>query len=296
MEKFVSVALCTYNGEKFIAEQLDSLVNQNYNNLEIVIVDDKSTDDTIEIISSYAAKDARIKIFQNKSTLGFNKNFERAVTLCTGDYIAICDQDDVWLPDKLLLLAENMGDNWLIYSNSVRVDDKLSNTDQLLNHHKLSYDYKGILLSNYVTGHTVMICRELVNVALPFPENGYYDWWLGFVALYHKKIRYVDKVLTQHRQHSASVINKQIHTNDVNVKIRQSTIAMLQEFSAYKNLAPVDKAFILDLKSAYVRSSASPVKLIRLINKFYSELFSEQKPRNMLSRLNFARRYVQGLW
>src|ERR1700748_3070750 len=96
-QPLVSVAMCTYNGEKYIRQQLDSILNQTWRNLEIVIVDDGSSDDTFAIISEYAEKDSRIKCFKNEVNLGFNKNFEHAVELTTGDYIAISDQDDIWL-------------------------------------------------------------------------------------------------------------------------------------------------------------------------------------------------------
>ena len=113
-ESLISVALCTYNGEKFLREQIDSILAQTYKNLEIVIVDDCSTDKTTNIINAYAEKDKRIKLFQNASNLGFNKNFERALGLTSGEYIAISDQDDIWLPQKLQSLLDNIKNNWLI--------------------------------------------------------------------------------------------------------------------------------------------------------------------------------------
>src|ERR1700761_1761213 len=188
-QPLISVALCTYNGEKYIAEQLDSIISQTYKNLEIVVVDDCSIDRTFEIVSAYASRDSRIKCFKNVVNLGFNKNFEKAVTLTTGDYIAISDQDDIWLPEKLQLLSEHVGDNWLIFSNS----DFINNTDgyKLVNDFKLPSDYKGILLFNYVTGHTTLISREFLKSVLPFPDDGYYDWWMGFVASYHHKIAFL---------------------------------------------------------------------------------------------------------
>src|ERR1700744_3577317 len=97
-EPLISVALCTYNGEKYIKEQLDSIINQTYTCIEVIIVDDGSTDSTYDIISDYALRDNRIKCFKNETNLGFNKNFEKAVSLTSGEYIAISDQDDIWLP------------------------------------------------------------------------------------------------------------------------------------------------------------------------------------------------------
>src|SRR5690606_33629827 len=110
----ISIALCTYNGEKFLAEQLDSIVNQTYKNIEIIAVDDCSTDRTLTILQKYASKDVRVKVYSNKTNKGYSKNFEYAISLCTGDYIAVSDQDDIWVSDKLELLI-----------NKIRINDDL---------------------------------------------------------------------------------------------------------------------------------------------------------------------------
>src|SRR5574344_2136916 len=96
----ISLALPTYNGEKYLREQLDSIFNQTMVPEEIVVVDDRSTDSTIQILEEYKQKYG-LKYYINEQNLGYNKNFEKAITLCQGDYIALCDQDDVWLPEKI---------------------------------------------------------------------------------------------------------------------------------------------------------------------------------------------------
>src|SRR5690349_6792955 len=97
----VSVVLCTYNGEKYIAEQLDSVCSQTYRNLEIIVCDDASADNTLSLLNSYAAKDHRIKLFRNEKNIGYNKNFEKAIGLAGADWIAISDQDDLWELTKI---------------------------------------------------------------------------------------------------------------------------------------------------------------------------------------------------
>ena len=99
----VSIALCTYNGAGFIAEQLDTLITQTYAPIEIIAVDDSSTDETFNILMAYAAKYSQIKIYKNENNIGFAANFERAATLCDGELIALCDQDDLWHPQKIEL-------------------------------------------------------------------------------------------------------------------------------------------------------------------------------------------------
>src|SRR5829696_3658650 len=113
----ISVVLCTYNGGKYLASQIDSILAQTYPNFELIICDDVSVDHTVDILQQYAKKDRRIRIFLNKFNLGFNKNFEQALQLATGKWIAIADQDDVWVPQKLAVLYNLVDDHhWLIHS------------------------------------------------------------------------------------------------------------------------------------------------------------------------------------
>src|SRR5277367_1671319 len=111
----VSIALCTYNGAKYLAQQLDTLVDQTYLHIEIIVVDDCSTDETFVILKVYASKYPQFKLYQNKKNLGFTANFERAVTLCNGELIALCDQDDLWHAEKIELQVNAIADNVFIY-------------------------------------------------------------------------------------------------------------------------------------------------------------------------------------
>jgi glycosyltransferase involved in cell wall biosynthesis len=290
----ISVALCTYNGAKYLPEQMDSILGQSLQNIEIIIADDRSADDTQDIIKNYAEKDPRIKYFINESNLGFNKNFEKAISLTSGELIAISDQDDTWLPDKLRLLADNIGDNWLIFSNSAFVGD---GGGLLLNNFKLPDSYKGILFYNYVTGHTSLMRRELLKLALPFPQKGYYDWWLGFVASYHKKIGYLDEVLTQHRVHTQSVIQQRIALVQAEKEEFETVSVMLNEFATYQDLADIDKAFVNEIKAAYALkgSGKRSMPLLRIIFEHYPELFPNLKARGLFSKLNFALKFSRGI-
>ena len=99
--KTVSVVMTTYNGELFLREQLDSILCQTYPIHELIVQDDCSTDNTVEIIKEYATRHPFIKLYVNEHNLGFNKNFKTAVMKATGDYVAIADQDDIWFPEKI---------------------------------------------------------------------------------------------------------------------------------------------------------------------------------------------------
>src|SRR5258706_6364561 len=97
----VSVVMCTYNGGRFVAEQLESICGQTYDKLQIIIVDDASTDNSYEIVKQHADKDKRIQPYQNDNNIGVNLNFNKACKLATGDLIAIADQDDIWERTKI---------------------------------------------------------------------------------------------------------------------------------------------------------------------------------------------------
>src|SRR5690606_18169426 len=108
------IALCTYNGGKYLIEQLDSLVKQDYPNIEIIIVDDCSKDTTLSILNSYSLHYPNIKIHVNENNLGYKKNFEKAIQLCNGEYIALSDQDDIWKLDKISKLINSIEKSVLI--------------------------------------------------------------------------------------------------------------------------------------------------------------------------------------
>jgi glycosyltransferase involved in cell wall biosynthesis len=288
----ISIALCTYNGEKYLKEQLDSLLAQTYQNLEIIIVDDGSTDNTYRMITDFAEKDKRIQYSQNASNLGYNKNFEKTISLTKGDFIAICDQDDIWEPDKIQVLLDNIGNNWLVISNSVLIDEngKLLDKELLKSFNFFTgLDFRGILLDNFVTGHTCLMSREFLSHLFPFPALGYYDWWMGFIAIYHKKINYVGKVLTKYRLHENSVTqgNERLRKNFEN------TINMLNNFLSYKGLNDNDRSYIENLLSLYSKKAivSHYLPLIMFVNKNYDTIFPTIKKRKGVSKFNFAIRF-----
>ena len=121
--KTVAVVMCTYNGGMFLREQLDSILRQTYPISEIIVQDDCSTDDTMDILRSYAARDSRVRVTRNAVNLGFNRNFRSAVMKATADFVAISDQDDVWMPDKIGLMTEAIGDYNICYSDHLRDGD-----------------------------------------------------------------------------------------------------------------------------------------------------------------------------
>ena len=114
----ISIALCTFNGLNHLPDQMQSILGQDYQNLEIVIVDDGSTDGTYELLLKYKEDSKNIRLYRNVETLGFNKNFEKALTLCNGSFISFADQDDIWSLNKISKMHEKIDDNLLLYHDS----------------------------------------------------------------------------------------------------------------------------------------------------------------------------------
>jgi len=203
----VSIALCTYNGQEFLEQQLQSLVQQTYPHLEIIVVDDHSTDKTIEILAAYQQQYPFIKYFQNEANLGYVKNFEKAISLCDGEYIALCDQDDIWDLDKINLQVSQIGDHALIYHNSSFVDESGNELPGRLS--DVYTLYQGdkphpFLFFNCVSGHSLLFHRKLIPDLLPFDERYFHDRWIAFIAAERGGIKLTEKNLVKYRQHLAS--------------------------------------------------------------------------------------------
>jgi glycosyltransferase involved in cell wall biosynthesis len=293
----ISVVLCTYNGETYLREQIESILTQTYSNIELIIVDDCSIDNSAFIAKTFSKNDKRVKCFINTTNLGFNKNFERAINLTSGKYIAISDQDDIWEAHKLQVLINNIGNNWLIFSNSsyITYDGRTTGKKLIEGSSFLNYNFKSVLILNFVTGHTCLISREFIDYILPFPAKGYYDWWMGFVALYHQRIAYADEMLTKYRMHDASVTQTDLLKDEFTFKVidLKNSVTMMENFTNYRNIKAKDKKLIQSLKIAYEKKltqSYNPL-LVMLIFKHYHAIFPNFRKRGVFSRFKFAIRY-----
>jgi glycosyltransferase involved in cell wall biosynthesis len=199
----ISVVLCSCNGERFIKKQVDSILNQVYSNIEIIISDDASTDATQQILQQYKTNQ-KIKLFLQSKNIGPTKNFEFALRQTTGDFIAFSDQDDIWVPQKIEKLYSAIGDGSLIYSDSELIDEdgnslhkKISDLRNMYSGHKTT----GFIFSNVVWGHALMINSKILPSVLPIPAGIPHDIWTAFIATTITGIKYLDQPLTLYRQH-----------------------------------------------------------------------------------------------
>ncbi len=207
----VSIVLCTYNGEKYLREQLDSLLAQTYPLHEIIIQDDQSTDGTMAILREYADKYPIIKVFVHETRGVVNDNFFSAMQRATGDFISISDQDDIWLPQKIATLVNEIGDNLCCFhlSNEFRDTPDYQYTDPRI----INVNLERMLFFGMVAGHTMLIRRELLDTTLHSISADilrrislafYYDSILSMVAMEYGKIKYIPELLDSHRVHAAS--------------------------------------------------------------------------------------------
>jgi glycosyltransferase involved in cell wall biosynthesis len=214
----VSVALATYNGERYLREQLDTVYAQTYPSIEVAASDDASSDGSVAILEEYA-RSRGLRYAVNSSRLGLVKNFERAITLCRGDFIALCDQDDLWKADKLATLVARIGDATLIYGNlgevldldgQCRREPAFEPIFRFARLHGSGHPSRYLLAENWVVSHGMLFRRALISHALPIPEHqAFHDGWLALVASKLGGIRYLDQSLQVYRRHPESHTFKQ---------------------------------------------------------------------------------------
>ena len=201
----VSIVLCTYNGEKYVRAQIDSLLAQSYPIHEIIIQDDGSTDHTWEILQAYASKHTVIRTFKNEGEHGVNANFLSALHRATGDYIAISDQDDIWERDKIETQMRCIGDMMLCsgHSRPFSTDGSFAYFD---NRPRNVNIFRMMFLG--LPGHTLLCKRALINLLPPLESPIYkvtlYDAVLSIIAASYDNIVYCNKVLVNFRRHAAA--------------------------------------------------------------------------------------------
>lgn len=232
----VSVAMCTWNGEKFLRPQIESVLSQTYTNIEFVIVDDASADNTVEIIKEYCRKDSRVKYFVNEKNIGYNKNFEKAIGLANGNYIAPCDQDDVWEATKIeVMMKEWPAGSLFIYSLSGNFsgNDFAARTPAPNVYYSAIDDVHKLVFNSPVHGHACMFKKELVVLCSPFPADIFYDWWISMHAASAGIIDCIPQTLTWHRVHeknSSRTLTSIKDKQEREQQLRQQSFYFLETF------------------------------------------------------------------
>lgn len=204
----ISVALAAYKGEQFIAEQLESILAQLGENDEIIVSDDYPQGKTRDIVEKYANQDKRIRYIEGEGK-GVVKNFENALKACSGDVIFLCDQDDVWLPDKVSTVMEEIKNGAQLVLHDASVTDGELNVTQpsFFSIRKSNTDYKSNLIKNTFVGCCMAFTRQVMLECFPFPrELPMHDWWIALVAIKKGyKTVLINKPLILWRRHGDNV-------------------------------------------------------------------------------------------
>lgn len=197
----ISVCLATYNGSEFLREQLQSILSQLSEDDEVIISDDGSTDNTLELIENMA--DPRIKVIGKQGGLGVIKNFERALRNAGGDIIFLSDQDDVWLDGKVEKSIEALEKALMVITDCKVVNKELEVVNEsFFEQRKSGSGFLRNLFRNSYLGCCMAFKRELLDVALPVPANaGMHDIWLGNVAAMNGRVCFLKEPCILYRRH-----------------------------------------------------------------------------------------------
>ena len=223
----VDILLSTYNGSLYLVELIASLIGQTYSNWRLLIRDDGSTDNTVEIIQQYVSRfpNQVILLERGEANIGPCQSYARLMEFAAGDYLMFCDQDDVWLPNKIEMLLESMlqledskpGRPLLVHSDLFVVDQALrpispsfwqyQGLEPTRNH------LKDLLVQNIATGCAMMINRRLLERALPIPKEAImHDWWLTLVASIYTEVFHIDQATVLYRQHGHNTVGAIKHS------------------------------------------------------------------------------------
>jgi len=242
----VSVALCTYNGERFLAEQLASIAQQTRLPDELVVCDDASTDGTVALVEEFARRASfPIRLHVNQQNVRSTKNFEAAIRLCQGDYIVLADQDDVWEPQKIVRLAHFLDSNpamAFVFTDAVMVDSHrrplgytLWQAIEFLPRIRRSLPHSDLyfyLLKRYcVTGATMAFRGNFKSSLLPIPASWVHDAWIALILSAIAQGGFIDEPLIEYRQHSSQQIGERPRS-----LYQQYLIAKTLSLASYKKV------------------------------------------------------------
>lgn len=293
----ISIAMCTYNGALFIESQISSILHQTKLPDEIIVCDDGSTDETIEIILKLLTESGiKHDIVVNSQNLGITKNFEKAISLCKGDIIFLADQDDVWNREKIekiYLCFSEQAETDLVFSNARLVDQNSKeikyNMWQLLKFNPSILTnglvIKKLLSRNYVTGATLAIRRNTFNYIFPFSKSWNHDYWIAANVAIFGKIFSVEEELIDYRQHQFNQIGSPSFTLTSKINNYKNNYWNIQ--SIFKHRLQMWEDFEYHVKFKDINQSRN-LQLIRKCLKFWQRRNASNKPARVFSLVRDA--------
>jgi glycosyltransferase involved in cell wall biosynthesis len=308
----VSVALCTHNGELYVAEQVASILGQSLAPAEIVLSDDASTDGTVaavrRVVDGFAASNGSapmLRVIENATALGVAGNFAQAIAATSGDLVALSDQDDVWHPERLERLAAAFDREpglALVHSDARLVDGtgadagvglleslEVTPWERAEIHAGRAFDV--FLRRNLVTGATAVASRGLVDVALPVPPGWIHDEWLAIVGAAIGRVDLLEEKLTDYRQHGGNQIGARKPT-------LRDKISRLREPRAERNANLLERARSLVTRLEGLGSAVPPADLelarAKLVHEEFRSALPASRPRRVIPVLREgAQRYAR---
>jgi glycosyltransferase involved in cell wall biosynthesis len=218
----ISVALCTYNGARYLREQLESVAAQTRKPAELVACDDGSQDETVSILEQFSSQVSfPVRVIRNQTNLGSTKNFEQAIRLCRGDFIALCDQDDWWSPQKLDSMARALQQHSAggVFSDAALMDENsrliggtllaanfYAESDTVFNARPRDHAISELLKRNLVTGAALMFRADLRAAFMPIPGEWVHDGWIAWMIVLHSRLVAISNPLIRYRIHGAQQV------------------------------------------------------------------------------------------
>ena len=288
----ISVALCTYNGAKYLHSQLDSILNQSFPPHEIVIIDDCSTDNTVNIIKQYAANNNIIRYSINEKNLGHLRNFSLAIEKTRGDFVALADQDDIWPKDHIEKLVNSIGEKALCVGDCIMIDDQGKETGKKYSEMKknsyipesdIAKAYRIVYNTNPYQGASMLIDRKWAENFLPIPiEAGFHDTYLALCACLTQGIVVLPDIVNKYRIHAgqASEPWQPSIWNELRRKKHflcwpSKRVIIERILSKAPSIPPEGRVFINEFQHALELDRQNMrFKVLRIKNQHYREIYS----------------------
>ena len=310
----VSIPMITYNGAEYLEEQLDSIYNQTYKNIEVLVFDDCSSDNTAEILQNYHEKYGLTYII-NETNLGLRLNAIKSLEACKGEFIAPADQDDIWKSHKIEMLVKNIGDNVLIYTDSTTINPAGNILEKYYFSQYLclidGHNNKAFFFMNCISAHAMLFKKELIEFIIPMPERMFFhDWWIAFVAATYGDITVYDEPLVLYRRHEHQLTLNKVQEHRIPGKgwlerriekedyLKEERIKLLDILYSFKTLRILDEETIklLNTLISHFEKFSSVLhnkKLAKILHENEDDFFCMDKDKRYKRTI---KKLSRGIW
>ena len=227
----ICIVMATYCGEAYLEHQIESHLNQTYPNLSFLYIDDASTDQTWEILHHYQQKDNRIQLLRNASNEVYISTFQKGILAANSELIALSDQDDIWLENKISHLFQKLEKHDLIYSDSELINAKNEKMGKRMSEIKRQIAYDSPLMYTFgawAPGHSMLFNRRIIPANFKFPSFVSHDYLIGFLATCNHGMTYTSEPLVLYRQHNNNAIGANLKKAPKNPQHKKNKDLLIQ--------------------------------------------------------------------